>query len=82
MSTWVMPMSDDHERDYTRVRFNLQRGDGPDQRGDVTIEVSRSTEEATREEVREAAEREASKATAHLELLLGLDTEEEESDAE
>ena len=32
---------------YTRVRFNAQVGDGPDQRGDVTVEVQRPTDVCT-----------------------------------
>lgn len=38
--------------EYTRVRANVQIGDGPDQRGDVTVEIQRhTTAERTKERV-------------------------------
>lgn len=33
---------DDIDGEYTRLRANLQLGDGPDQRGDRTLEMVRS----------------------------------------
>jgi len=32
---------DPPDEGYTRLRMNIQRGDGPDQRGDVTVEIVR-----------------------------------------
>lgn len=60
------------ETDYTRVRFHAQRGDGPDQRGEVTVEVSRNTDDAQPHTVRNEAEREFDEALEHLEDELGV----------
>lgn len=38
-------MSDDDLGEFTRFRANIQLGDGPDQRGDVTVEVVREPSE-------------------------------------
>jgi hypothetical protein len=32
------------EKEYTRIRANVQIGDGPDQRGDVTVETFREVD--------------------------------------
>lgn len=58
------------ENDYTRVKFNVQTGDGPDARGDVSVELSRSHDEASPEEVRREAQSEIRQAVDHLETLL------------
>jgi len=62
----------DQETDYTRVRFHVQRGSGTDNRGDVTVEVSKSTDEASPSEVGEEAKERFDDAKAHLESELGL----------
>ena len=62
----------DQETDYTRVRFHVQRGSGTDNRGDVTVEVSRGTDEADSQQVTEEAEEQFDEAQAHLESELGL----------
>jgi len=66
-------MSDQTQTNFTRVRFHVQRGDGPDRRGDVTVEVSGSLDEGTPTSVREEAEEQLDEAQAHLEESLGLD---------
>lgn len=33
-----------NDRSFTRLRLNFQLGDGPDQRGDMTVEVSREVD--------------------------------------
>lgn len=39
--------------EYTRFRANIQLGDGPDQRGDVTVEMQReATDDRVEREVR------------------------------
>ena len=63
----------DQETDYTRVRFHVQRGSGTDNRGDVTVEVSKSTDEADSQQVTEEAKTRFDEAKAHLESELGLD---------
>lgn len=39
--------------EYTRLRANIQLGDGPDQRGDATVEVVREPESGIEVEARE-----------------------------
>lgn len=39
--------------EYTRLRANIQLGDGPDQRGDATVEVVREPESGISTEARE-----------------------------
>lgn len=43
----------DIEGEYTRFRANIQLGDGPDRRGDVTIEIVREREEVASQTPRE-----------------------------
>lgn len=33
-----------NDRSFTRLKMNFQLGDGPDQRGDMTVEVSRAVD--------------------------------------
>lgn len=61
------------ETDYTRVRFHVQRGSGTDNRGDVTVEVSKSTDEADAQGVTEEAKTRFDEAKNYLETELGLD---------
>lgn len=63
-------MSEDDS--YTRVRFHAQRGDGPDSRGDVTVEVSRTPDEMDSSEVRSNAFDEFQYAVDQLEDILEL----------
>lgn len=60
------------ETDYTRVRFHVQRGDGPDRRGEVTVEVNRSSDETDAENVRKIAKRELNQGVDELEDELDL----------
>jgi len=62
----------DQETDYTRVRFHVQRGSGTDNRGDVTVEVSKPADEADSQQVTEEAKTRLDEAKAHLESKLGL----------
>ena len=57
---------------YTRVRFNAQVGDGPDQRGDVTVEVQRSTDVCTLKVTSNQAQDELDDNLEHLRSALGL----------
>lgn len=61
-----------HDGNYTRVKLNAQIGDGPDQRGDVTVEVQGTIDEASPGQVRENAETELDGAVEHLRGVLGL----------
>lgn len=40
-------MTEDAPGEYTRFRTNIQLGDGPDQRGDMTVEIVRVIDEET-----------------------------------
>lgn len=57
---------------YTRVRFNAQLGDGPDQRGDVTVEVQGTLEEGSPDTVRTEAEDQLEMSAEALKEVLGL----------
>lgn len=39
-------MNDDDSGEYTRYRMQIQRGDGPDRRGKVEVEIQREHPEA------------------------------------
>jgi len=60
------------EENYTRFRMNIQRGDGPDRRGDVTVELSQSHDEAEPHETQEQFEKRVYQAKVNLEDVLGL----------
>ena len=64
---------EDDTGSYTRVRFNAQVGDGPDQRGDVTVEVQRSTDVCTSIVTSVRARDELDDNLEHLRSALGLD---------
>lgn len=53
--------------EYTRLKLKLQRGDGPDQRGEATVEVLRADGDAAFEEFNTQVTR------AKAELLTALD---------
>ena len=63
---------EDDTGSYTRVRFNAQVGDGPDQRGDVTVEVQRSTDVCTLKATSNQAQDELDDNLEHLRSALGL----------
>jgi len=66
-------MSDpDEPGNFTRIKFKAQTGDGPDQRGEVTVEVRGTLEEGSPDSVREEAEEQLDEAAAHLRGVLGL----------
>lgn len=54
------------ETNYTRFRSNVQLGDGPDMRGDVTAEVSRPADLVSADETREEFEAQLSAAVKAL----------------
>lgn len=57
---------------FSRVRFNAQLGDGPDQRGDVTVEVQSELAEGDPDKVRTEAEDQLEQAADKLKGVLGL----------
>jgi hypothetical protein len=63
---------EDDTGSYTRVRFNAQVGDGPDQRGDVTVEVQRPTDVCTSKVTSNQAQDELDDNLEHLRSALGL----------
>ena len=63
---------EDDTGSYTRVRFNAQVGDGPDQRGDVTVEVQRPTDVCTLKVTSNQAQDELDDNLEHLRSALGL----------
>lgn len=42
------PTDNDSDEQFTRIRSNVQLGDGPDARGDVTVEIVREKTTAKR----------------------------------
>lgn len=62
----------EENNDYTRVRFHAQRGDSPDNRGEVTVELSHSHDEHAPHFTRAQAEKELTEAVDHLETVLDL----------
>ena len=63
---------EDDTGSYTRVRFNAQVGDGPDQRGDVTVEVQKPTDVCTSKVTSNQAQDELDDNLEHLRSALGL----------
>jgi len=63
---------EDDTGSYTRVRFNAQVGDGPDQRGDVTVEVQMPTDVCTSKVTSNQAQDELDDNLEHLRSALGL----------
>ncbi len=63
----------DYDETYTRVRFNAQVGDGPDQRGDVTVEVQATIDEGSASTVSAEAREQLDDNVEHLRAVLGLD---------